>query len=394
MRSRLPTQQSRRGRPASGALAIAFLTVLVGCGEEQGGGGGFAFPPLPVEVEVVQSGAVVDRFSTLGSLEASESIVVEAEIDAVVESLPFREGAAIAAGGLIAQLDDDERAAQVVRAEAVRDQQQATYDRIRNIVEQGAGAPQDLDDAAADLKVAVADLSLARARLAKTRVTAPFAGITGRRRVSTGAFLRVGTAITDLARIDELRVNFTAPERLMGRLRQGAPVTITTSAYPDRELSGTIDVIDPVLDPETRSARILARVANRDGLLRPGMSANVAVVLSSRANALTVASEAVVVQSGQTLVYVVQPDSSVAPRPVTLGLRQADRVEIVAGLEPGTRVVRAGHQKLFPGARVLPVVSGSEAGPAAGPPAAAAESGENTESGEAPSATVSEEDGS
>jgi membrane fusion protein (multidrug efflux system) len=350
------------------SILAPILCLTAGCGDEGGGGGGFAFPPLPVETELVQVSVVVDRFSALGSLEASESIVVVAEIDATVESLPFREGEPIAAGEIIAQLDDDERAAQVARAEAVLAQQRATYDRIRDIVEDGAGAPQDLDDAAAALKIAEADLNLARARLAKTRIKAPFRGITGRRHVSPGAFLRAGATITDLVRIDELRVNFTVPERLLGRLRRGASVTVATNAFPGHDLTGTIDVIDPLLDSGTRSARVLARVSNRDGLLRPGMSANVSVVLSARENALTVPNEAVVVQSGQTLVYVVQPDSSVAPRPVTLGLRQADRVEIVDGLEPGARVVRAGHQKLFPGARVLPVDSGAGAGPPVGTP--------------------------
>jgi membrane fusion protein (multidrug efflux system) len=99
----------------------------------------------------------------------------------------------------------------------------------------------------------------------------------------------------------------------------------------------------------------VARDDNPEGRLRPGMSADVSVVLSARENALTVPSEAIFVQGGQSLVYVVGADSTVSTRSVTLGLRQPGSVEIVAGLEAGDRVVRAGHQKLFPGAKVLPV---------------------------------------
>jgi RND family efflux transporter MFP subunit len=95
-------------------------------------------------------------------------------------------------------------------------------------------------------------------------------------------------------------------------------------------------------------------IENPEGRLRPGMSAEVSVVLEAREAALTVPSEAVFVQGGQTLVYVVQPDSTVVPRPVSLGLRQAETVEVVEGLEAGTQVVRAGQQKIYPGARVLP----------------------------------------
>jgi membrane fusion protein (multidrug efflux system) len=348
-----------RHHPGRAAGAILLLALLAGCGGDAQQGGGFQMPPTPVEVATVSTGRLVDAFTALGSLEASDSITVMAEIDGVIESLPFAEGQPIAAGGLIALLDDDELAAQVDRAEAVRDQQESSYRRTREIVDQRAGAPQDLDDAAAALAVAEAELKLARARLAKTRITAPFGGITGVRQVSVGAFVRAGTAITELARIDELRVRFTAPERLLDRLHEGAEVRVSTSAFPDSAVIGTIDVVAPVLDPATRSIRVVAHLDNRGGRLRPGMSAEVAVVLEAREGALTVPSEAVFVQAEQTLVYVVQPDSTVAPRPVSLGLRQTGTVEIMQGLEAGERVVRAGHQKIYPGAKVLPTEAGS-----------------------------------
>ena len=125
-------------------------------------------------------------------------------------------------------------------------------------------------------------------------------------------------------------------------------------------------VVDPVLDPATRNASILARVANPDGRLRPGMSADVEVVLAVRRGAVAVPAEAVFAQGGRMLVFEVQPDSSVVRRTVVLGLRQRDLVEVVDGLTAGVRVVRAGHQKLFDGARVLPIVDDGAAATTAG----------------------------
>jgi membrane fusion protein (multidrug efflux system) len=392
--------------PVAGSIlaataATAAILSVAGCSGEQASSGGRSMPPLPVETATVTVGEIVDRFTAVGSLEASKSITVVAEIDAIVEGLPFAEGQPLATGDVIAQLDDEELSAQVARAAAVRDQQAATYERVRSVVEQGAGAPQDLDDAAAALKVAEADLALAKARLAKARITAPFPGIAGRRLVSPGAFLRAGAPITDLVRIDELRVNFTVPERLLGRLQRGAHVSVSTTAFPGKVLDGTVDVIDPMLDAGTRSARIVARVANRERLLRPGMSADVAVVLNRSTDALTIPSEAVFVQSGQTMVYVVQTDSTVAPRPVTLGLRQAETVEIASGLEPGNLVVRAGHKKIFPGARVMPIQSGTAGGSpgdaTSGPPGDATSAppgaAHNGPTGDATSGNPSDESG-
>ena len=223
-------RQSRRpGRGAAILAAVALASLLAaapGCLGKKAGKQSFARPAMPVETAVVTPGPVVDRFEAVGTIEAHDAITVVSEIDGAVVALPFREGDPIAKGGLIARIDDGQLSAEVDRAEALRAQQAAHYERVKAVVDQGAGAPQDLDDAAADLKVAEANLALSKARLAKTRITAPFGGIAGARRVSPGAFVRAGDAITDLAQISELRVNFSAPERYVALLSRGAEVTV------------------------------------------------------------------------------------------------------------------------------------------------------------------------
>jgi membrane fusion protein (multidrug efflux system) len=100
------------------------------------------------------------------------------------------------------------------------------------------------------------------------------------------------------------------------------------------------------------------------------MSANVSVVLSQREKALTVPSEAVFSEGGQNFVFIVKADSSVTRSPLTLGTRLSDVVEVLTGLKAGQQVVRAGHQKLFEGAKVIPVQSGAGTGAPGAPEAA------------------------
>jgi membrane fusion protein (multidrug efflux system) len=358
------------------ACALGACAALAGCGGDAGpaGGGGFAFPPTAVEIAPVVRGTVADRFEAVGPIEAGEAVTIVSEIDAAVVSLPFREGDPIRKGDLVAQLDDAELRAELARTEALSDQQRISYERVKFVVESNAGAAQDLDDAQAALKVAEANVDLARARLAKTRVTAPFDGVIGSRKVSPGKFLRAGEAITELAAIREIKVTFSAPERYLRKLARGARVSVSTTAYPGYELTGTIDVVEPVLDPATRSVRVVARVSNPEGRFRPGMSADVSAILDERAGALTIPSEAVFAEGDQFLAYVVGADSTVTKARLSLGTRLADVVEVLEGLEPGMSVVRAGHQKLFPGAKVNPVTSrppaaAEEGGPAEGEPA-------------------------
>jgi membrane fusion protein (multidrug efflux system) len=373
----------RKANPARSRRALAallpWLVAASACSKKGPQGGGFSMPPMPVEVAEVTQAVVADRFEAVGTIEAGEAITVVAEIEGVVTRIPFREGEVIRKGGLIAQLDDVQLAAEVSRAEALRDQSRTSFERIKSVVDQGAGAPQDLDDAAAALKVAEANLALARARLDKTRITAPWSGMVGSRRVSPGAFVRAGDTLTELASIEEIKVTFSAPERYLSSLHRGAAVTVSTTAYPGAALEGRIDVVEPVLDASLRSAHIVARVPNPGGKFRPGMSANVSAVLGQRPQALTVPNEAVFVEGDQSFVFVVKPDSTVTRTALGLGTRMSDAVEVVEGLQAGMRVVRAGHQKLFEGAKVMPIPH-AEGAPGAGAPAEAAAPAEEAKS--------------
>jgi len=351
-----PTRGPVAGRILLLAL-IAAISTHSGCSKREAGGGGFSMPPTPVEVAQATSQEVVDQFEAVGTIEAIEAVTLVSEIDAMVVALPFNEGSEVSRGALIARLDDAQLSADLQRAEALRAQQQTTYERVKAVVEQKAGALQDLDDAAAALKVADANLALSRARYAKTRIVAPFDGSIGARQVSVGTFLRAGQPIAEIANLDNIRVRFSAPEGFLARLRKGAGVTVTVPVYPDHKVAGNIIAIEPVLNAATRSGEVAAVVPNPGRKFIPGMSANVAAVLGTRPNAITVPNEAVFANGNQSFVFVVKPDSTVVRTAITLGSQLTDVVEILQGLEAGAHIVRAGHQKLFDGARVVPVAS-------------------------------------
>ncbi len=361
-----PTHVLLRILPTLAALSVT-LTVIAGCTNQQAGG--FQPPPTAIEMAVAQATTVTDRFEAVGTIEANDAVLIVSQIDALVVDLPYREGDPIARGQLIAQLDDAQLRAEESRAAALRDQKKISFDRIKSIVDQGAGAPQDLDNAAAELKIAEAELTLIQARLEKTRIVAPFDGVVGARRVSPGAFLRAGSPITEIADLDRIKVTFSAPERYYPSLTRGASVDVSTTAFPDLVLKGRIDVIEPVVDQATRSARIIARAENPGRQFRPGMSANVSAVLNQRPNAVTIPDEAVFAEGNQTLVFAIKSDSTVTRTPITLGTRMTGSVEVLTGLAAGDRVVRAGHQKLYEGAKVMPVVSQMQ------PPADSAQGG-------------------
>jgi membrane fusion protein (multidrug efflux system) len=324
---------------------------------------------MPVEVAAVRQETVRDQFRALGTIDAREIVQVVNELNAVVRELPFQEGRTVRRGQLLARLDDSEIGAEYRRAEALREQARVNHERIKTLYDQRAAAPQELDDASAAMKVAEANHGVAKARFDKTRILAPLDGVVGRRLVSPGAFLRTGDAITEVAAIDRVKIAFSVPERYQSLLRRGAPVGVTTPAWPGVQFNGYVSVVDPILDPDTRTVQLVAEIPNPELRLRPGMSANITATLSERPHSLTVPDEAVFAEGDQSFVYVVKADSSVTRQAIVLGTRDSSRVEVLQGLKDGDQVVRAGYQKLFEGARVMPVPSGGAPG---GPGAAQA----------------------
>lgn len=357
----------RARRLALTAAAALVALPLAGC--PGGPRGGFQMPPMPVEIAAVETQTVTDRFHAVGTIEANETVKLVSEIAAAVRSLPFAEGQPVRDGALIAQLEDADLRAEAARTEALRDQARTTFERVKQVFEQRAASQQELDDAASAVKVADANHAVARARLAKAQIRAPFSGVVGRKMVSPGQYLSVGQEITEVASVATMKITFSSPERYLPQLRRGAAVEIVTTAYPGQPFIGNVNVVDPIIDPVTRTVQLEARIPNRARLLRPGMSADVNATLGSRPNALVVPDEAVFGEGDSSYVYVVNPDTTVSRRAVVIGTRDSMRAEISQGLRPGETVVRAGYQKLFPGAKVIPMPAG---GPAGGPGTAAA----------------------
>ncbi|MBI1797214.1 MAG: efflux RND transporter periplasmic adaptor subunit [Candidatus Eisenbacteria bacterium] len=355
---RSPAASMRRfGAVTSIALAALLAPLIAGCAGGAGKGG-FKMPPVPVEVSNVAAQAVTDRFHAVGTIDANETVKMVTEIGAIARELPFAEGQSITEGALIAHLEDNDLKADAARAEALRDQARTNRQRVAQLFEQRAASQQELDDAASALKVAEANDVLARTRAAKAIIRSPLSGVVGRRLVSPGQYLAVGQPITDVASVDVMKIAFASPERYVAQLQRGASVTISTTAYPGRTFDGMISVVDPMIDPVSHTVQIVARIPNRGRLLKPGMSADVNATLGRRANALVVPDEAIFAEGDQNFVYIVKPDSSVMRQAVVIGTRDSTQAEITQGLKPGDRVVRAGYQKLFDGAKVMPMPAG------------------------------------
>jgi membrane fusion protein, multidrug efflux system len=309
---------------------------------------------MPVEAEPVKAEHIAQEIIAVGSLRSSESVTLSSEIAGRIAKIQFREGQPVEAGHVLFVLDDSVYRAELGQAKASLSLSQRNHERAVELFERKLISTRERDEAAAKLDVDKAGVALAEARLAKTRITAPFAGVAGLRSVSPGNYINPGQPLAPLEQIQFLKADFRLSEAALSRIKVGQTLNLEVDAYPGEVFPGKVYAIDPKLAEDTRSIGVRARVPNEQGRLRPGLFARVRLVVAERDDAILVPEQSIVPQGSKLFVYVIE-DGKAAIRPVQVGLRQSGKVEIISGVQPGDIVITAGTQKIGPGAPVMPV---------------------------------------
>ena len=335
-----------------------------------------------VDVESVKTGRVVETHEAVGTARAYESITVTAKVAGVIQQISFEEGQKVKTGDVLVRMDAEERRADIEaaiaesrRAEAQRNELRTRQERAMALRRTGSGTEAQVEDLTAQVKTlesamasAEARRRAAEARLEDLIIRAPFAGRLGTRSVSLGAYVAPATRITTLDDLSRIRLDFSVPENLLAHLKTGSAVRARSAAFGDRVFEGKVTVMDPRIDPVTRSLKLTAEFQNPDEALRPGMFMTVSVEVTVKENATIVPEEAVVSEGLRQLVYVVGADNKIERRVIVIGQRQVNNVEVVEGLKPGETVVVRGLQRVRPGATVTPRPTGAEVTPQAGTP--------------------------
>ncbi|MFP4351910.1 MAG: efflux RND transporter periplasmic adaptor subunit [Puniceicoccaceae bacterium] len=312
--------------------------------------------PPPPTVAVVEVGKTPwrERIPSVGSLRASEGIVVSAEVEGRVVEIHFESGQAVEKGDLLLVQDHSVETANLEAAEARRDLAEVDFTRADDLFARNTISKAEFDSARAERNRLEAEVAGIRALIAKKRIEAPFAGRLGIREVSLGELLTAGQAVAVLEASDPLYLDFTLPQRHLARLKEGQSVDFTVDAFEGRTFEGAVEAISPRIDPATRNVRVRAAVPNPDGVLRAGMFARLDLDLGTTREWLTVPDTAISYNSFGNGVYVVrelanEDDSTyqgVRQIFVEVVRRRGDLVAIDGKIEPGEKVVVAGIAKL------------------------------------------------
>ncbi|HBX73767.1 MAG TPA: hypothetical protein DEG86_12335 [Halieaceae bacterium] len=328
-------------------LALAAVGAVLWPRLQPASGPAASAPPnraaTAVRTQRLEPQAFESRLFFNGTLAAEQAINIRSELRGKVEKILFRDGQNVQAGDPIILIESAELGAELRSLEEQLTLASTQADRLQNLFGTGAVTASDRDDAISRREVLRAEVSRLRARLAKSRIEAPFAGTLGLRHVSTGDLIEADTLITTLQTVSDLHVDFSVPERYRQQVVPGTTLSLTVSGHADT-FPAVVRAIDPRVDPETRTLTVRADVENPDSVLLPGNYARVELVTRNEA-ALVVPSVAVLQNLEAVTVFTVE-DGIAVSHEVETGFRDARRVEILSGLEPGVEIITSGIQSI------------------------------------------------
>ncbi len=231
---------------------------------------------------------------------------------------------------------------------ALRDQLKEQYESALSLARQNNAAVMT---ARANVANAESQLSLARRNLSYTNVYSPIDGYVADRSADLGEYVSTTTKIATIVRINPLRVRIDIPEQAIPVVNVGQSVSVTTSAWPDRNFGGRIARISPNVTPASRTLTVEAEIENASGALKPGQFATVRILQARAQAAVLVPSRAVRTESGVSRVFVVK-DGHAQERLVQLGQTEGDLVEIKSGVTANENVATSNTEQLSDGMAV------------------------------------------
>ncbi len=356
----------------------------------------FADQPAPVLAARATVADVPVYLDAVGTTRALNTVTVRAQVSGQIVKVGFREGQDVKRGEVLAEIDPRTYQAQYDQAVAKKAQDEATLanaridlDRYARLVASNSGSKQQADTQkalVAQLEAQVqgdqAAIDNTKTMLGFTKVTSPIDGRTGLRLIDEGNLVQANDAngIVVITQIRPISVMFNLPQQQFAQVNKAfaqGPLSVDAMATDSRTVvdRGKLQVIDNQMDQTTGTIRMKAEFPNPDLQLWPGQFTNVRLLVETLKQVVTIPTGAIQRGPSGTFVYVVDAESKVAVRPVTVAQQDDTRAVIANGVQVDERVVTTGFTRLSAGTRVnvqqegqAPEAAPAPANPEAGRP--------------------------
>jgi multidrug efflux pump subunit AcrA (membrane-fusion protein) len=384
--------------------AAAALVILASCGRQAPVQAKQDSGPVKIQVAPVTFKQMQREVESVGSLFPYDEAIISSEIEGRVEEVTADLGDHVTQNQVLVRVSDEEQryllaqneaqlrqsferlglsnekdrvkdvkeTPDVRRAQADLFDAEQRYKRTRDLVQQGIGSRQDLDQALAryqslqaqydttlnqtrnliqEVERFKAIVDLQRKKLRDTSIRTPLTAYVKERQVSVGQYVKVNTPVFVLVKTDPIRLRIEVPERMAPWIKTGQMADVFLEAFPGREFRGRIWRISPTVEQSKRTFVVEALIDNPKGELKPGSYAKAKIHTDKVDRIKLVPVRAVTYILGSNKAFVVQ-NGKIDAREVKVGDRFGQEVEIVEGIEEGEQVAVTQLSRLDTGVRV------------------------------------------
>ncbi|KAA3613307.1 MAG: efflux RND transporter periplasmic adaptor subunit [Calditrichaeota bacterium] len=352
---------------------LVFMLIYSACSSENkesdpagnrganGGGMSAGKAAIPVQTAVVEKGDISTFLLHTTTIEAEKMVDVVAKVAGHVVKLYVEEGTRVKSGQMLAQLNEAELKIELIQAKVRMDTDAKAFERSKNMLEKNLIAKENHDTVEMQYESSKATWEAAKLKIEYTEVRAPISGIITSRNIELGQRVNSNETLFAIADFEPLRARIYVPEKDIIRVFEGQGARIQADALSDKEFSGKVTMISPVVDPANGTVKVTIDIDGAQKWLKPGMFASIYITTEKHENTLLIPKKAILLESETEQVYLMQ-EGRAHKVALKVGFSSGDVIEVLQGLEEGQHVVTIGQDGLREG---LPIkIAGSQAAPA------------------------------
>nr|WP_255532634.1 efflux RND transporter periplasmic adaptor subunit [Polynucleobacter sp. UK-Kesae-W10] len=328
--------------------------------------------PVTVTTVVVEKKDVPLIIEATGTIVSNSIVDIRPMVTNTVAKISVKDGQEVKAGDLLFTLDDRNDKANYEKLKALADDAQKQYLRAKELVAKNFISKAGLETSLANAKSAQAAARAAEVQLSFDYIRSPIDGRAGIVNVFPGSLVQASNVVTTatsstatssvgsmvtITQLNPINVQFVIPEKdipiiLENQLDgEAMNVQVTIGENSKKTYEGKVLVVDNQVDPSIAAVRVKAQIPNDSMTLLPGQFARVSLIANTLKDALSIPSQAVVINPRGKLVYVVDKDGKAVSKPIKVAYEYQGS-SVVTGIESGDKVVVEGKQNLRPGSKV------------------------------------------
>ena len=338
-------------------LFLLIITVsLAGCGNKktketvQQKQAGAKPPPIRVDGYIVRPQPFQENIEVPGTIVANEVAEIHPEVSGRIVYLNVAEGKYVGKGTVLAKLYDGDLRAQLNKVQIQLALAQKTEERQAQLLKIQGISQQDYDISLLQVNSLRADIGILQTSISKTVVRAPFSGKLGLKNISPGAYVSPASVIAIINQTDQLKLDFSVPEKYIDKIKTGQLVTFTFEGS-KKQLGAKVVATESNVTENTRSLTVRAAVMAKDDGLLPGAFAKVKLSFDPDPNALLIPTQAVLPQARGKKVILYKSGTAIFAD-VTTGVRDSARIQIIDGLNAGDTIVITGLLSVRPEGKI------------------------------------------